>query len=80
MDHAGVRMTTHLTRRSTLRRSVAGSEWMTSVRRVRASPHLIDDDSGVGRQLPVADVDGDGRIDVVIANKKGHFYFKNVAE
>ena len=42
--------------------------------------HLIDDDSGVGTQLPVADVDGDGRIDVVIANKKGHFYFKNVAE
>jgi hypothetical protein len=34
-------------------------------------PHLIDDDSGVGTQITVADVDGDGKPDVVSSNKKG---------
>ncbi|MGJ8696289.1 MAG: PVC-type heme-binding CxxCH protein [Verrucomicrobiaceae bacterium] len=34
-------------------------------------PHLIDDDSGVGVGLPVADLNGDGTLDVVTANKKG---------
>jgi len=33
--------------------------------------HLIHDDSGVGLQLPVVDLDGDGRLDLVISNKKG---------
>jgi hypothetical protein len=38
--------------------------------------HLIDDDSGVGTQFVVADVNGDGRLDIVTANKKGVFYFE----
>jgi len=38
-------------------------------------PHLIDDDSGVGRQIGVADVNGDGRPEIVIGNKKGTFVF-----
>jgi hypothetical protein len=38
-------------------------------------PHLIDDDSGVGRQIGVADVNGDGRPDLIIGNKKGTFVF-----
>lgn len=38
-------------------------------------PHLIDDDSGVGTQFPVGDLNGDGRTDVAIANKKGVFVF-----
>ena len=38
-------------------------------------PHLIDDDSGVGTQFTVTDVDGDARPDIVIANKRGTFYF-----
>jgi hypothetical protein len=36
-------------------------------------PHLIDDDSGVGRQLVTSDINGDGAVDIVIGNKKGTF-------
>lgn len=36
-------------------------------------PHQIDDDSGVGTQVTVGDVDKDGRPDVVVANKRGVF-------
>ena len=36
-------------------------------------PHLIDDDSGVGRQVLGVDVNSDGKTDVVTANKKGVF-------
>jgi len=36
-------------------------------------PHLVDDDSGVGVQVTVADATGDGLPDIVVANKKGIF-------
>jgi len=36
-------------------------------------PHLIDDDSGIGRQIGIADVNADGRPDVINGNKKGTF-------
>lgn len=39
-------------------------------------PHLIDDDSGVGTQVTVGDVNGDGKKDIVVANKKGAFVFR----
>lgn len=39
------------------------------------SRHLIDDASGVGNQVVVGDVDGDGRLDVASANKHGVFVF-----
>ncbi len=39
------------------------------------TPHLIDDDSGVGTQFEVCDVNGDGLPDIIIANKKGVFVF-----
>lgn len=42
-------------------------------------PNLIDDDSGVGRQVGLGDVNGDGRPDVIIGNKKGAFVFTNQA-
>jgi hypothetical protein len=38
-------------------------------------PHLIDADSGVGTQVTVADLGGDGRPDIVVANKRGVFAF-----
>jgi len=33
--------------------------------------HTIDDDSGVGTQFAVADVNKDGKLDIITANKKG---------
>ena len=42
-------------------------------------PNLIDDNSGVGRQIGLGDVNGDGRPDIIIGNKKGTFVFTNVA-
>ncbi len=38
--------------------------------------HRIDDDSGVGTQFEVADVDRDGLLDVVTVNKKGARWFQ----
>ena len=34
-------------------------------------PVILDDDSGIGTQFVVTDVDGDGKLDVVTSNKKG---------
>ena len=42
-------------------------------------PNLIDDDSGVGRQIGLGDLNGDGRPDIIIGNKKGAFVFTNQA-
>jgi len=50
-----------------LRRDAGGVAW---------TRHLIDDDSGVGTQFEVADVNGDGLLDIVTANKKGVFLFE----
>ena len=38
-------------------------------------PHLIDDNSGVGTEVTTGDVNGDGKPDVVVGNKKGVFVF-----
>lgn len=38
-------------------------------------PHLIDTNSGVGTEVTVGDVNGDGRPDIVVGNKKGTFVF-----
>ncbi len=40
-------------------------------------PHLIDDRSGVGVQITIADVNGDGANDVLTASKLGSFVFLN---
>ncbi len=36
-------------------------------------PHLIHNDSGVGTQVIAGDINGDGKPDVVVGNKKGTF-------
>jgi hypothetical protein len=43
---------------------------------VRFAPQLVDDDSGVGTQVTVGDVNGDERADIVVSNKKGAFVFR----
>jgi hypothetical protein len=40
------------------------------------SPHLVDTASGVGVQVVVEDINGDGLKDIISANKKGVFVFK----
>jgi len=39
-------------------------------------PHLIDDNSGVGLQVIVRDINNDGLPDIIISNKKGLFFFE----
>jgi len=39
------------------------------------TPHLIDDNSGVGRQISTADFNKDGKVDIASSNKKGTFIF-----
>jgi hypothetical protein len=41
-------------------------------------PHLIDDDSGAGLQVIVEDINGDGKLDILNANKKGVICFWGV--
>ena len=38
-------------------------------------PHIIDEDSGIGTQFAVGDLNGDKVPDIVIGNKKGAFVF-----
>jgi hypothetical protein len=44
------------------------------------TPHEIDHNSGVGTQFEVSDVNGDKLLDVVVANKRGVFYFEQSRE
>ncbi len=39
-------------------------------------PHQIDGNSGVGLQVLVQDINGDGVPDIIISNKKGVFFFE----
>jgi len=41
--------------------------------------HIIDEDSGVGVQVIVADFFGNERMDIIVANKKGVFVFEQQA-
>jgi hypothetical protein len=48
--------------------------------RVTFTPHLVDDQSGVGTQVVADDVNEDGLTDIVLANKKGAFVFLQESE
>ena len=43
--------------------------------KVEFIPHKIDDDSGVGTQFEVTDMNADGKPDIVTSNKKGTYVF-----
>lgn len=43
----------------------------------RFEPHLVNNDSGVGTAIAVADLNDDGRPEVMTANRKGAFVFRN---
>lgn len=53
--------------------------WFRTVRGADGSvdfvPNLVDSDSGVGTQFTVADLNRDGKPDIVTANKRGIFVF-----
>lgn len=53
--------------------------WFKTVRNSDGSaeliPYKIDDNSGVGRQISTGDLNKDGKIDIVVGNKKGVFAF-----
>jgi len=42
--------------------------------------HQIDDNSGVGTQFEVIDMNGDGLQDIISSNKRGTFYFEQARE
>jgi hypothetical protein len=42
------------------------------------TPHVIDEDSGIGTQFAVGDVNGDGLLAIVVSNKKGTFLLEQV--
>lgn len=58
--------------------------WYKTVRKgpgqVEFIPYLIDQDSGVGTQVTVADINGDKLPDILVGNKKGQFVFLHRAK
>ena len=52
----------------------------TGTASIQFTPHQIDDDSGIGTQFVVADINGDELPDIVVANKKGVFLFEQVRD
>ena len=42
------------------------------------TPHLIDNNSGVGLHVVVKDINNDSKKDIIIGNKKGVFVFEQI--
>ena len=42
--------------------------------------HQFDHDSGPGTQFEIADVNGDGLLDIISSNKKGVHFFRQVRD
>ncbi len=38
---------------------------------IRFIPHEVDNASGIGTQFEVADINGDGKLDIIVSNKRG---------
>jgi hypothetical protein len=43
----------------------------------RFTPYRIDSEAGVGTQIALSDVNGDGKIDILVARRRGAFVFFN---
>lgn len=41
-------------------------------------PHLVDNNSGIGNNFEVEDINGDKLVDIIISNKKGVFVFEQL--
>jgi hypothetical protein len=41
-------------------------------------PHEVDNNSGIGNSFVVADINKDGRKDIIVSNKKGVFFFEQL--
>jgi hypothetical protein len=69
-------------------RSEPGSNWPPCVYLLKGkkgsdgivtfSPFVIDNDSGVGTQFTIADINGDGKPDIITSNKKGTYLLEQV--
>jgi hypothetical protein len=42
------------------------------------NPVVLDNDSGIGTQFAIADINGDGKLDIITSNKKGTFLLEQV--
>lgn len=51
-------------------------DWECKDGQVTWTKHEIDNDSGVGIQFTIIDINGDGKLDIITSNKKGVFLFE----
>ena len=42
------------------------------------NPVVLDNDSGIGTQFAIIDINGDGKLDIITSNKKGTFLLEQI--